>query len=96
MLVGCSNPECGRWLHESCVIKDGMKRLVTRAQESKGKFEVPPESSLSSVIVSDADKDTPPKIVIKARPHTKDGEMEGFGPTWEEDLLCLVCHKKIT
>ncbi|KAI9828693.1 MAG: hypothetical protein M1832_001796 [Thelocarpon impressellum] len=30
VLIGCSNPECGRWLHDECILKDALAKAYRR------------------------------------------------------------------
>ncbi|WDK14429.1 BAH domain-containing protein [Colletotrichum graminicola] len=53
-LIGCSNKECGKWLHEHCLREDALMRTYDRLGRDKPHFNaMPPVDRTTSVADSD-------------------------------------------
>ncbi|KAF4782434.1 BAH domain-containing protein [Colletotrichum scovillei] len=72
-LVGCSNKECGKWLHEHCLREETLMRTYERLGKDKPHFTAkPPTDGTASVAESDKVKEEKP---------LDDGVNEPLSPT---------------
>ncbi|KAI9720060.1 MAG: hypothetical protein M1812_003187 [Candelaria pacifica] len=109
ILLGCSNKACGSWLHEECVIEDALtktqERLVgktvegadkrsTKRKSGAGATKFSQKASHSGLFEARIEKGS--ENTTQIRVVITDLRKDGVEPsTWEEYVVCLVCHTEI-
>ncbi|GKT83597.1 EBS-BAH-PHD domain-containing protein [Colletotrichum tofieldiae] len=72
-LIGCSNKECAKWLHEHCLREDALMRTYERLGKDKAHFTAkPPADGTTSVAESD---------IVKEEKKLDDGVNGPLSPT---------------
>jgi len=101
-LIQCDNESCKKWLHEQCLIDTILKRL-----RKDGDLELSTKMANGDSENANGGNDGPafkvsiegrddPEMSDKALMYICEGPRGGAKTEWEENVLCLLCQKKLS